>query len=67
MEREVRETRDRVEEVRRERERVEAEAAAEMVSLEESWRRGVRGLVEVQVARGELMGEVLRRRRAAVE
>jgi pre-mRNA-splicing factor SPF27 len=37
---------------------------AEMEGLEESWRRGVRGIVEVELATEGLRREVLERKRA---
>ena len=41
-------------------------AAAELNVLEESWKKGVRGVVEVQVATEGLRQEVLDKRREAV-
>jgi pre-mRNA-splicing factor SPF27 len=44
----------------------EEAAGAEMAVLEESWKKGVRGLVEVQLATGDLQSEILEKRREAV-
>jgi pre-mRNA-splicing factor SPF27 len=44
----------------------QAGAAAEMSVLEESWKKGIRGVVEVQIASEQLRGEVLEARRRGV-
>jgi pre-mRNA-splicing factor SPF27 len=41
-------------------------AAAEILMLEETWRKGVRGVVEVQVATEALRSDILDKRREAV-
>jgi len=38
----------------------------EMEALEQSWRRGIRGIVDVQIATEGLKQEILERRRAGV-
>jgi pre-mRNA-splicing factor SPF27 len=45
---------------------VQDAAAAEMSVLDESWKRGIRGLVEVQLATEDLRNQVLQKRREAV-
>lgn len=57
------ETKERVEEVSKERYEVQEGVRGEMEGLEASWRGGVGRLVEVEVAAEEIRIQILERRR----
>jgi pre-mRNA-splicing factor SPF27 len=63
---ELAEVKAQVEAVAEQRRLREEAAAAEMSVLDESWKKSVRGLVEVQLATEGLRNEVLEKRRQAV-
>lgn len=64
LERELTEAKIAAELVEEERRRKQDDAKGEMEGLDESWRIGVRGLVEVALATEGLRKEILQRRRA---
>ncbi|KIW02641.1 uncharacterized protein PV09_06081 [Verruconis gallopava] len=65
LDRELAEMKRQVEEVEEQRRRKQEAVKGEMEGLEESWRRGVRGIVEVELATEGLKQEILARKRAS--
>ena len=63
LEKELVETKERVEEVNKERYDIQEGVKGEMEGLEASWRGGVGRLVEVEVAAEEIRIQILERRR----
>jgi pre-mRNA-splicing factor SPF27 len=63
IEKELVETREETERVEAERRTIQEGVRGEIEALEESWRKGVGRLVEVQVATEEVKREILERRR----
>jgi pre-mRNA-splicing factor SPF27 len=64
LERELAEMKRQAEEVEEQRRRKQGGARGEIEGLEESWKRSVRGIVEVELATENLRQEILARRRA---
>jgi pre-mRNA-splicing factor SPF27 len=63
LERDLAEVKSRLDALNAERTRTQDEGGAEAQLLEETWKKGVRGIVEVQVAREGLRSEILEARR----
>lgn len=63
LERELAETRDGVEEVNRQRKIMQENGRGEIVGLEESWKKGVGAVLDVEVAAEGLRAQALGRRR----
>jgi pre-mRNA-splicing factor SPF27 len=64
LEAELAETKHKAEEVDEQRRKKQDIVKGEMAGLEESWKSGVRGIVEVELATEGLRQEILARRRA---
>ena len=67
VEKELVETRGRVEDVNKERKGMQEGVKGEMEGLDEAWRRGVGRVLEVEVAAEVIRREVLLRRRAGAQ
>lgn len=65
LERELAESKRELELTEEERRMKQESIKAEMATLEETWKKGVRGIVEVEIATSDLKSEALTRRRAA--
>lgn len=63
LERELAETRAAVEEVNRQRKTAQEAGRGELIGLEESWKRGVGAVLDVEVAAEGLRAQILERRR----
>jgi pre-mRNA-splicing factor SPF27 len=63
MEKELAEMKEAAEEVNRQRKIAQEASAGELVALEETWKRGVGAILEVEVAAEELRGKILEVRR----
>ena len=63
LERELAETRAAVEEVNRQRKIAQEAGRGELVGLEESWKRGVGAILDVEVAAEGLRAQILEKRR----
>ncbi|PGH27589.1 hypothetical protein AJ80_00831 [Polytolypa hystricis UAMH7299] len=63
IEKELQETKEATDAVHRERKTKQETARGELVGLEDAWKRGVRGTIEVELAAEKLRRETLERRR----
>jgi pre-mRNA-splicing factor SPF27 len=64
LEKELVEMKRQAEDLEEQRRRKQEGAKGEMEGLEQSWKTGVRGIVEVELATESLRQEILARRRA---